>query len=768
MGTRILFASLLLAAALGARGQGRDWQLPALIEALREQGHTILYSSALVHGEQTVRVETVDIEALRRSLPALGLELTAESGVWVITAGDSAVETTPPVLSADAPPGVLETVIVTGTRHHFPAAGVAASSNSYRAEDLAQVPALGSDRLRATLRLPGVSSVGVSAKPRIRGGLQDELLVMQDGVELLEPFHLADYHSAYSAIDYHTVETLDVYTGGFPSRYGNRMSGVMDIRNRWQPAEYNTDIGVSSFANFIHSHGELGRRRPTRWALSLRQGDLSDLTEYIGSRSGKPEYADAAGRLSIELNPQLQLDGGLVYGEDDILFEDEEERAESRIETRYAWLGGDWTRGENLASRVTLSWLDFRRDKLLSSFEVEEDPDSFEDESKGGFLDHRQRVERWALRQDVSLVAAQQFFELGWQAEYNRGDYRHVSRIDRGELADVIDTERLVRRDIDLQASGWSGGAYAQLELPLGPGLLIQPSLRWDWQDYYLGGNSEAQWSPRLGLAWEASEALRLRLSLGRFNQPESIQELQVLDGVTRFFKPQRSDQVVAGLEWQHGGLRVTTEAYYKDYGRVKGRFENMFNPFVLLPEMEPDRVGLLPDRARARGADLDIRWRWQETFGSHLRYSYMDAEDRLATRWIPRRWSQRHTVNTGVAWQLGSFRLSLAATWHSGWRSTRLPDYVPEGAVVTVESVLNNVELGEYFSLDLGISKYWEIGRTRLTLYADISNLTDRDNAAGIDWDVEEDEDRGGFLLTPDAEVLLGRVPSVGATLSF
>ena len=28
----------------------------------------------------------------------------------------------------------------------------------------------------------------------------------------MEPFHLADYHSAYSAIDYHTIESLDVTT----------------------------------------------------------------------------------------------------------------------------------------------------------------------------------------------------------------------------------------------------------------------------------------------------------------------------------------------------------------------------------------------------------------------------------------------------------------------------------------------------------------------------------------------------------------------------
>ena len=50
------------------------------------------------------------------------------------------------------------------------------------AEELSAVPTLAGDAMRVTNRLPGVSSVGASARPRVRGGLQDELLVVVDGV----------------------------------------------------------------------------------------------------------------------------------------------------------------------------------------------------------------------------------------------------------------------------------------------------------------------------------------------------------------------------------------------------------------------------------------------------------------------------------------------------------------------------------------------------------------------------------------------------------
>lgn len=750
---------LIMLAASYASGQPVEMSLPQLIDSLQSREVHILYSSALVNESQRVRVEPVNLDALVEALAEHGLALEQRDGVFVVVRANEAHASKPPRPEPSTP--VLESVIVTGSMHRLPYIGATSTAFSFSPEDLRLLPTLGSDAMRATLRLPGVASVGVSAKPRIRGGLQDELLVIQDGVELLEPFHLADYHSAYSSIDYHTIESLDVYTGGFPSRYGYRMSGVMDIRNEWQQDRYNTDIGVSSFANFLHTRGEFGQEKPTQWLLSLRQGDLTDLTDYIDTRSGDPTYKDAAARLSLEWSPDLVLSTGLVYAEDDIVFEDLEERASSKIDTWYGWLGADWRLNRSLASRLTLSALDFQREKKQASFEIDE-----EDPGKGGFLDHHQDVQRAALRNDWSAVVGSSHLEFGWQLEYNRADYDHLAYIDRGELAEILGTEDEIERAISVSPDGWSGGLYGQFEVDITPRLTLQPSLRWDFQNYYLDSSSEQQISPRLGIAYQWNDDTQLKLSAGRFHQQEGIHELQVVDGITRFFPPQYSDQLVAGMHWMAEGMELTAELYYKKYGDQKGRFENIFNPFVLLPEMEPDRVGLWPEDAVVRGLDLDGRLSLHKQMEGYFRYSYMDAQDRINREWVDRRWSQQHTVNTGVAWQGESFSVSLALTWHSGWRSTQMPAFVPEDTVIPVESVLNNTELDDYVSLDFGARKHWELPRMRIEVYADIVNLTDRKNQAGIDFDIEEVD--GGYSLTPDHETLLGRVPSIGITLSF
>lgn len=756
----MITASVLLLVSAAGRLQAGEMTLPELIAALQANGAQILYSSALVNQQQKVEVAEIDLDTLREKLPDFGLALVERDGALLIMR--ESAEATPESIETpvEGPPR-LETVIVTGSMHRLPYIGATSSAFSFTPETLQLLPTLGADAMRATMRLPGVASVGVSAKPRIRGGLQDELLVIQDGVELLEPFHLADYHSAYSSIDYHTIESLDVYTGGFPSRYGNRMSGVVDIQNEWQQDLYDTDIGISSFANFLHTRGEFGQQKPGNWLLSLRQGDLTDLTDYIDTRSGDPTYKDAAARVSLEWSPDLVLSTGLVYTEDDIVFEDLEENASSRIDTWYGWLGADWRINRSLAGRFTLSALDFKREKEQASFEIDE-----EDPGKGGFLDHRQKVQRAALRNDWSALAGNSHLEFGWQLEYNRADYDHRAFIDRGELAEILGTESEIERDINVDPDGWSGGIYGQWEVDVTPHLTLQPSLRWDFQNYYFDNSSEQQISPRLGLAYQLNDSARLRVSVGRFHQQEGIHELQVLDGIARFFAPQHSDQAVLGFHWQVGGAKLTTEIYYKKYGDQKGRFENIFNPFVLLPEMEPDRVGLWPEEALVQGFDLDGRFSVMERADGFFRYSYMEAQDRINGEWIDRRWSQQHTVNTGIAWRGETFSLSLALTWHSGWRSTQMPAFVPEDTVIPVESVLNNTVLDEYFSLDIGARKHWQLRRARVEIYADIVNVTDRKNQAGIDFDIEEVD--GGYALTPDHETLLGRVPSIGITLSF
>jgi hypothetical protein len=117
-------------------------------------------------------------------------------------------------------------------------------------EDIESVPQLGEDVFRAVNRLPGLSSGDYNAHFSIRGGRHDETLILLDGLELYEPYHLKDFNEgAISIVDAETIEGVQLMTGGFPSQYGNKRSGI-DITSRiLRPTErYNVRINFMNAA----------------------------------------------------------------------------------------------------------------------------------------------------------------------------------------------------------------------------------------------------------------------------------------------------------------------------------------------------------------------------------------------------------------------------------------------------------------------------------------------------------------------------------------
>jgi len=751
--------------------------LVELISRYQQSGYRILYSSSVVNRSMLVSSDLPDSEKLRiyslsKVLAEFDLYLVVQQDVYIVTRNNVAPGAVPSVVGLPEKPSttgsLIESIIVTGSMHKYAKSGLGGSSRRITSDEVYALPAPGFDAIRLTNRLPGSASMGVSARPRIRGGLQDELLVLQDGIELLEPFHLADFHSAYSAIDFYTVESIDVYTGGFPSRYGNRMSGVLDITSDSSYDRNTTNIGISNFSQFANTSRELSGANKGAWTLAYRRGDLSDLTKFIEARSGTPRYYDASGRLLVDIGNEHKLSIGGTVSRDKIKFEDTEEFASSDVKMQYFWSRFEHKANPNLHRSWSLNFIDFKRRKLSNSVELPDETDDNPEPEKGGFLDYSQDIRRFALRNDYSMaLSSGGLLEFGWQTEYTTGNFANSAVINRGELADLLGSLKVEERQISIDREGWSGGVYASLEYELGSGLLVQPSVRWDVQSYYQG-KSRNQVSPRLGLVYDLSEALRVRVSIGRFYQPEALHELQVLDGETRYFKAQKSDHFVLGIDWEGEKARFVADIYYKNYRNQKRRYENIFNPFVLLPELEPDRVQISPDKAFARGLDLDLSYSFSSSLNTTIRYSYMSAKDRLNDVWVPRRWSQKHTFNASLVWERASWIFAAAVTWHSGWRTSQLEIQYEEGALLAVEEVLNNKNLGPYFSLDISARKHWDVGKTRIEIFTNITNLSDRKNEAGIDYDFEESEEGSGLLLLPDREFLPGLIPSIGISIAF
>ena len=166
--------------------------------------------------------------------------------------------------------------------------------------DIESVLQFAEDIFRAVNRLPGLSSGDYSAHFSVRGGRHDETLILLDGLEVYEPYHLKDFNDgAVSIIDVETIEGVELMTGGFPVRHGNRTSGVFSVTSR-DPGEEDPrySVGLSLVNARLMGQGSFADGKGL-WFISGRRGYLNlvlKLTNATGLPA--PAYHDVFGKLT--------------------------------------------------------------------------------------------------------------------------------------------------------------------------------------------------------------------------------------------------------------------------------------------------------------------------------------------------------------------------------------------------------------------------------------------------------------------------------------
>jgi outer membrane receptor protein involved in Fe transport len=775
----LMLLCLVLAPQGPARSDGGQFEgrpLSEVLDELRGQGLPLVYSTNLVDPGLVVSEEPAGndpADLARQVLAPHGLALEESAGSLVVV---RATETPPATVVTADPAGQpgpgsegpveLEDLSISASRY------ILFSNSQFFIDQRAiqALPDLGEDPLRAAQRLPGAAAGGLSSRSHFRGGENNETAIYLNGLELVDPFHIRDYHSIFSTIDARAISGMEAYTGGFPAMYGDSMSGVLLFESVKPDRPLRTELGLSIHNTSLLNSGftEDGR---LDWLVSARSSNL-DLV--LDESIGEPDYFDVFAELGIQLATGHRLSVNALYSDDKVTViteSDPEELEQSVSDTgnSHMWvlLENDWT--TFLSSRTVLSW---------SEMSNRREAEANDPERMVALASDRRNVETAGLKQDWTWAAAAAH-TLRWGFTLRREtadfDYRaEASYHGFYELYPGIDNP--VRRLVSARPSGSSYALYLSDRWRLSQASSVELGLRWDRQTY-TGRQYGNQLSPRLSFLHSTGTATELRLTWGRYYQSQAIQDLQVEDGLDDYFAPQRTDHWIAGIQhrFEHG-YRLRAEAFYKDYDRLRPRFENLFDPLALIPELAPDRVRVEPQSARALGLETTIEYRGDGETEWWATYTWSKAEDRIDGRMQPRSWDQRHALQAGLAWQRGPWEVGVALSVHSGWPTTGMEFEVvtPEDAgeeeneaeAIPVPGPRNGEQLGTYAQIDFRVSREFEVRYGSLSAFFEVTNASNRNNPCCIDYDVEEED--GELELDRAVEHWLPIIPAIGILWEF
>lgn len=149
-------------------------------------------------------------------------------------------------------------------------------------ERLLSLPSIGGERdiLKAIGVLPGVANGAEGTSSLlVRGGNQDQNQFIIDGTTVYNTGHLLGFISTFNP---DALKKVDFYKGGFPARFGGRLSSVVDVTFKDGNAKKfsgNFDIGLIN--SKIAIEGPL-KNKKTTYLLAARSTYLDALQALLG------------------------------------------------------------------------------------------------------------------------------------------------------------------------------------------------------------------------------------------------------------------------------------------------------------------------------------------------------------------------------------------------------------------------------------------------------------------------------------------------------
>lgn len=568
---------------------------------------------------------------------------------------------------------------------------------------------LADDPLRAVQTLPGVvAGDDLRSEFSVRGSPFSQINMTVDGFATPYILHtvraIEDYSSSGSVamINSDILQDVALLSGSYPQRFGNRTGAEVDFRLREGSREHRqTRIAVSGTNASTVLEGPFGSARGS-WLVSARQSYLDLIVRQVadGVQFG---FSDAQAKLTFDLTSTQRLDLAFIAGRSSLEERDPDLDVDERFIARNASIIAmpGWRR---LTPRTSLS---VRTMTALNFFR--------NTTPEGVRLDEGEDVQA-AWRVDGSYAASHSvFFEGAVDADWTRQE--------RSRQRSIAGRYRTIN---DFRADGTRRGAYGQVRLSAGS-LTLVPGARLDhWT--VTGDTTASPWGQaQLGLP----AGFTLRAGAGIYQQfPGFEQVIGALASATT--RPLRARHYDASVEQRLGAaLRWQVTAYLRDesgfYRRPNAETRLVNGRVVSGVRTAPFVQGLA---GSARGLEFLVQRKSASGVAGWISYAYgrtRHDDDSVGESFFGDM-DQRHTFNV-YGFFRASDRSSFSAKARVGSNVPAPGYYQAVNDIVLLSEQRNELRLPAYARVDLRANRTFNWSRSRLTLFAEVINMLNRDN---------------------------------------
>lgn len=450
------------------------------------------------------------------------------------------------------------------------------------------------DVLKVLQLMPGIQSGGEgSSGLYVRGGGPDQNLILLDGVPVYNVSHLFGFFSVFNA---DAINNVEIIKGGFPARYGGRVSSVLDMNMKeGNMQQFHGEGAVGVISAKLTFEGPIWKNR-TSFIVTGRRTYLDALAARYFTKTDEQSdlgcyFYDLTAKFNHRFSEKDRIYLSAYMGDDKFHSFNKDEYQVQRgftipdsIKTR-SDSGLKW--GNITAA---FRWNHIFTNKLFGNTALTYSRyqfnmwNEYEKIHKHQKYDYEIDAIKWLTDHDLYDIRYNSLIEdCSGKISF---DYlpspNHYIRFGANAIYHTFQPGVMTARDSmekrDYGASKiytWEYSAYAEDDVKLT--VRLKTNIGLHWSAFNVDGKFYQEWQPRISARYLINPQLSAKAAYSRMAQYVHLltntnvgMPTDLWVPSTRLLRPQKSDQVAFGLaQTFKENYEITIEGYYKTMKNV-------------------------------------------------------------------------------------------------------------------------------------------------------------------------------------------------------